>query len=118
NVGHYSRPSGGVRIEVSRQPSRRRSGCLTWTCTGSEKLAARSDRHIGSRCARWLHPNSTHPKDSDAWLGAFVPAQQPNVAVAVMLVGGGLCGTSAAPIASQVLRAALADSQLCLSRDR
>ena len=57
-----------------------------------------------------LRPNSTNPKDSDAWFVAFAPAQHPTVAVAVMLVGAGFGGTSAAPIARQVLQAALAPS--------
>ena len=57
-----------------------------------------------------LRPNSTNPKDSDAWFVAFAPAQHPKVAVAVMLVGAGFGGTSAAPIARQVLQAALAPS--------
>jgi cell division protein FtsI/penicillin-binding protein 2 len=57
-----------------------------------------------------LRPNSTNPKDSDAWFVAFAPAQHPEVAVAVMLVGAGFGGTSAAPIARQVLQAALARS--------
>ena len=55
-----------------------------------------------------LRPNSTNPNDSDAWFVAFAPAQHPEVAVAVMLVGAGFGGTSAAPIARQVLQAALA----------
>ena len=57
-----------------------------------------------------LRPNSTNPKDSDAWFVAFAPAQHPKVAVAVMLVGAGFGGASAAPIARQVLQAALAPS--------
>ena len=57
-----------------------------------------------------LRPNSTNPKDSDAWFVAFAPAQHPKVAVAVMLVGAGFGGTAAAPIARQVLQAALAPS--------
>ena len=58
-----------------------------------------------------LRPNSTNPKDSDAWFVAFAPAQNPRVAVAVMLVGAGFGGTTAAPIARQVLQAALASNQ-------
>jgi peptidoglycan glycosyltransferase len=54
-----------------------------------------------------LRPNSTNPKDADAWFVAFAPAQHPSVAVAVMLVGAGFGGTAAAPIARQVLQAAL-----------
>ena len=36
-----------------------------------------------------LRPNSTNPKDADAWFVAFAPAAKPKVAVAVMLVGAG-----------------------------
>jgi cell division protein FtsI/penicillin-binding protein 2 len=50
---------------------------------------------------------STNPKDSDAWFVAYAPAERPRVAVGVMLVGAGFGGASAAPIARQVLEAAL-----------
>jgi penicillin-binding protein A len=54
-----------------------------------------------------LRPNSTNPKDADAWFVAFAPANDPQVAVAVMLVGAGFGGKAAAPIARRVLQAAL-----------
>jgi beta-lactamase class D len=54
-----------------------------------------------------LRPNSSDPKDADAWFVAFAPAERPRVAVAVMLVGAGFGGTAAAPIAKKVLQAAL-----------
>jgi beta-lactamase class D len=54
-----------------------------------------------------LRPDSKNPKDADAWFVAFAPAGHPSVAVAVMLVGAGFGGTAAAPIAKQVLQAAL-----------
>ncbi|MEA2255941.1 MAG: penicillin-binding protein [Solirubrobacteraceae bacterium] len=47
------------------------------------------------------------PKNTDAWFVAFAPAQSPRVAVGVMLVGAGAGGKAAAPIAREVLRAAL-----------
>jgi cell division protein FtsI/penicillin-binding protein 2 len=47
------------------------------------------------------------PKNTDAWFVAFAPAQRPTVAVAVMLVGAGAGGAAAAPLARQVLSAAL-----------
>jgi cell division protein FtsI/penicillin-binding protein 2 len=55
-----------------------------------------------------LRPNSTNPKDADAWFVAFAPARHARVAVGVMLVGAGFGGTAAAPIARQVLQSALA----------
>jgi peptidoglycan glycosyltransferase len=47
------------------------------------------------------------PKNTDAWFVCFAPAENPRVAVAVMLVGAGHGGESAAPIARRVLSAAL-----------
>jgi penicillin-binding protein A len=54
-----------------------------------------------------LRPNSSDPKDADAWFVAFAPAERPRVAVAVMLVGAGFGGKAAAPIARETLAAAL-----------
>ena len=54
-----------------------------------------------------LVANSKSAGSSDAWFVAFAPAQHPKVAVAVMLVGAGFGGSSAAPIARRVLVAAL-----------
>jgi cell division protein FtsI/penicillin-binding protein 2 len=50
---------------------------------------------------------ASNPKNTDAWFVAFAPAAKPRVAVAVMLVGAGAGGKAAAPIAKQVLQAAL-----------
>ena len=47
------------------------------------------------------------PRNTDAWFVAFAPASRPRVAVAVMLVGAGAGGAAAAPLARQVLAAAL-----------
>jgi cell division protein FtsI/penicillin-binding protein 2 len=47
------------------------------------------------------------PRNTDAWFVAFAPASRPTVAVAVMLVGAGQGGATAAPIARQVLAASL-----------
>jgi hypothetical protein len=47
------------------------------------------------------------PRNTDAWFVAFAPAYDPEIAVAVMLVGAGQGGASAAPVARSVLAAAL-----------
>lgn len=47
-------------------------------------------------------------RPSDAWFIAFAPVGAPRVAVAVLIVNGGVGGDVAAPIARQVLEAALA----------
>jgi peptidoglycan glycosyltransferase len=45
--------------------------------------------------------------DTDAWFVAFAPARRPRIAVAVLLVGQGAGGDTAAPTAKTVLQAAL-----------
>ena len=55
-------------------------------------------------------PNAPPPDDTtdtNAWFAAYAPARKPRVAVAVMLVGQGAGGDTAAPVARQVLIAGL-----------
>jgi penicillin-binding protein A len=47
------------------------------------------------------------PSNTDAWFVAFAPARAPRVAVAVMLIGQGAGGATAAPAARVVLESAL-----------
>ena len=49
----------------------------------------------------------SNPENTDAWFVAFAPASRPKVAVAVMLIGAGAGGAAAAPLARDVLAAAL-----------
>ena len=52
-------------------------------------------------------PPEDDTTDTDAWFVAFAPYSKPSVAVAVMLVGQGTGGDTAAPAAGAVLKAAL-----------
>ena len=52
-------------------------------------------------------PPEEDPTDTDAWFAAFAPLAEPRVAVAVLLVGQGTGGDTAAPAARIVLQAAL-----------
>ena len=52
-----------------------------------------------------VDPND--PTDTDAWFAAYAPADEPRVAVGVLLVEAGAGGTTAAPVAQAVLRAGL-----------
>jgi len=47
------------------------------------------------------------PTDTDAWFASYAPAGKPKVAVGVMLVRSGAGGDTAAPVARQVMLAAL-----------
>jgi cell division protein FtsI/penicillin-binding protein 2 len=51
-------------------------------------------------------PTVDDKTDTDAWFVAFAPAGRPTVAVAVLLVGQGAGGETAAPAARVVLEAA------------
>ena len=57
----------------------------------------------GASCAA----NTSEASNTDAWFAAFAPAYAPKVAVAVLLVKDGAGGTTAAPVAREVLEAAL-----------
>jgi cell division protein FtsI/penicillin-binding protein 2 len=52
-------------------------------------------------------PPADDRTDTNAWFAAYAPMKQPRVAVAVMLVGQGAGGETAAPAAKQVIEAAL-----------
>jgi cell division protein FtsI/penicillin-binding protein 2 len=52
-------------------------------------------------------PPEDDTTDTDAWFVAFAPYSKPSVALAVMLVGQGTGGDTAAPAAGAVLKAAL-----------
>jgi penicillin-binding protein A len=45
--------------------------------------------------------------DTNAWFAAYAPMKQPRIAVAVMLVGQGAGGETAAPAAKHVIETAL-----------
>jgi penicillin-binding protein A len=50
---------------------------------------------------------ASNPKNTDAWFAAFAPALHPRIVVAVLLVQDGAGGDTAAPVARQVIEAAL-----------
>ena len=51
--------------------------------------------------------SESETSNTDAWFAAFAPAINPRVAVCVMLVKDGAGGATAAPVAREVLEAAL-----------
>jgi peptidoglycan glycosyltransferase len=51
--------------------------------------------------------NESEAANTDAWFAAFAPALDPRIVVCVMLVKDGAGGTTAAPVAREVLEAAL-----------
>lgn len=56
-------------------------------------------------------PGAADPTDTNAWFAAYAPASAPRVAIGVLLVASGAGGTTAAPVARQVLLTALRASK-------
>jgi cell division protein FtsI/penicillin-binding protein 2 len=56
----------------------------------------------GERCA-----GGKNPQNTDAWFAAFAPALTPRIAVGVLMVKDGAGGETAAPVAKEVIEAAL-----------
>ena len=52
-------------------------------------------------------PPEDDPTDTDAWFAAYAPADNPRIAVAVLLIAQGAGGEVAAPAAAQVIDAAV-----------
>jgi cell division protein FtsI/penicillin-binding protein 2 len=57
--------------------------------------------------AERCQPGVSEPSNTDAWFAAFAPALHPRLVVCVMLVKDGAGGTTAAPVAREVLAAGL-----------
>ena len=96
------------RVVSARTARQIRSMMVGVVRSGTGKAAALPGVQVaGKTGTAELRPNSDDPKDADAWFVAFAPAQKPKVAVAVLLVGAGFGGTTAAPVAKKVLAAAL-----------
>jgi cell division protein FtsI/penicillin-binding protein 2 len=72
--------------------------------TGSE---AASHEEGGSGGREGCSGTSSEASNTDAWFAAFAPALHPRVVVAVLLVKDGAGGTTAAPVARQVIEAGL-----------
>jgi hypothetical protein len=97
-----------VRATVAHEV---RTMMLSVVSTGTGVAAALPGIQVaGKTGTAELRPTASgpsDPKNTDAWFVAFAPAQAPKLAVAVMLVGAGAGGAAAAPVARQVLAAAL-----------
>jgi peptidoglycan glycosyltransferase len=70
---------------------------------GQEHSSSSEHTSESSSCAA----EQNNPKNTDAWFAAFAPALHPKIAVGVLMVRDGAGGESAAPVAKQVIEAAL-----------
>jgi hypothetical protein len=69
--------------------------------SGSESGSGESESQ-GEHCV-----GGKNPQNTDAWFAAFAPALTPKIAVGVLMVKDGAGGETAAPVAKQVMEAAL-----------
>ena len=83
------------------------SSCAAGTGTAAALPGVEVAGKTGTAELRPTAGGPPDPKNTDAWFVAFAPARAPKVVVAVMLVGAGAGGKAAAPIAREVLSAAL-----------
>jgi penicillin-binding protein A len=74
---------------------------LGTTHCGGESTAAEASSAGGEACS------GHNPQNTDAWFAAFAPALAPRVVVGVLMVKDGAGGETAAPVAREVLEAAL-----------
>ena len=75
--------------------------------TGTAELRTTQPRDDVVVAPGEVAPDPGDTSDTDAWFVAFAPAGRPQVSVAVLLVGQGAGGATAAPAAKVVLQAAL-----------
>lgn len=62
---------------------------------------------LGNTRSQGSTTSGADPSNTDAWFAAYAPADKPRIAVAVLLVRNGAGGSTAAPVARQVLGTAL-----------
>ncbi|HUB72838.1 MAG TPA: penicillin-binding transpeptidase domain-containing protein [Solirubrobacteraceae bacterium] len=73
--------------------------------SGAEPEAAEGAQSAGEACGG--QSAESEAANTDAWFAAFAPALRPRVVVCVLLVKDGAGGATAAPVAREVLEAAL-----------
>ncbi len=80
------------------------SGC---GASSSERKSGEDEEHKSESESASCAAEQNNPQSTDAWFAAFAPALHPKVVVAVLMVRDGAGGATAAPVARQVIEAAL-----------
>ena len=91
----------GVTVAGKTGTAELKAQCTSSRAPGEAQSSEGGEKH--EACAN----GETETSNTDAWFAAFAPAIHPRVAVCVMLVKDGAGGATAAPVARQVLEAAL-----------
>ncbi len=88
----------GVTVAGKTGTAELHTECST---SGTASESGSTEQHTGEGC------NESESSNTDAWFAAFAPALHPRIAVCVMLVKDGAGGATAAPVAREVIEAAL-----------
>jgi hypothetical protein len=95
----------GVTVAGKTGTAELKSPCTPSSASSTEASAGESGS--GEAPKEACQSGETESSNTDAWFAAFAPALHPRVAVCVMLVKDGAGGATAAPVARQVIEAAL-----------
>ncbi len=79
----------------------------TNTCSSGEQSSGSEEQKEQPSTQEGCHGGESEAANTDAWFASFAPAVDPRIAVCVMLVKDGAGGTTAAPVAREVLEAGL-----------
>jgi penicillin-binding protein A len=93
----------GVTVAGKTGTAELKSACPTATSGEAESSATESSSAKEEGC----QGSEDEASNTDAWFAAFAPALHPRIVVCVLLVKDGAGGTTAAPVAREVLEAAL-----------
>jgi cell division protein FtsI/penicillin-binding protein 2 len=76
-------------------------------CSKSESSAESGQSGSESQSGGESCSGTKNPQNTDAWFAAFAPALTPKIVVGVLMVKDGAGGETAAPVAREVIEAAL-----------
>jgi penicillin-binding protein A len=91
----------GVTVAGKTGTAELKTACSSSSASESSSTEPREPRKEGCQSTE------SEAANTDAWFAAFAPALQPRIVVCVMLVKDGAGGATAAPVAREVLEAAL-----------
>ncbi len=91
----------GVTVAGKTGTAELKTACSSSSASESSSTEPREPSKEGCQSAE------SEAANTDAWFAAFAPALQPRIVVCVMLVKDGAGGATAAPVAREVLEAAL-----------
>jgi penicillin-binding protein A len=92
----------GVLVAGKTGTAELKTTCPTATAGTAQAESATKEAN-GEHC----QGSSSEASNTDAWFAAFAPALHPRIVVCVLLVKDGAGGTTAAPVAREVLEAGL-----------